>query len=119
VRLGLPNIPDLAAIGIFSFLVIGLLVAIDVRLSPLGTAAIAAAYGGLHGFINGAALAAAGAGISTLFDVVLGVLCLSMLIAAAVVPLTAIWARVAIRVAGSWITAVGMLMIGWVLQGAA
>jgi urease accessory protein len=118
VGLELQNIPDLAAIGTVSFLVVGLLVAIDVRLSPVGIAAIAAAYGGLHGLINGAALAAAAAEPATLFGVVLAVLCLAVLTAAAVVPLTALWARVAIRVAGSWIAAVGMLMIGWTLQGA-
>jgi hydrogenase/urease accessory protein HupE len=96
----------------------GLLVAVDVRLSPVGIAAIAAAYGALHGLINGAALAAAGAELSTLLGIVFAVLCIAVLAAAAVVPLTALWARVAVRVAGSWIAAVGMLMIGWTLQGA-
>jgi urease accessory protein len=118
VGLWLPNVPDLAAIGTVSFLVMGLLVAVDVRLSAVGIAFIAAAYGVLHGLINGAALAAAGAEASTLFGVVLAVLCLAVLTAAAVVPLTALWARVAVRVAGSWIAAVGILMIGWTLQGA-
>lgn len=115
----LPTIPDFAAVGTVSFLVMGLLVAIDVRLSSIGIAAIAAAYGLLHGLINGTALAAAGAAASTLIGIVLAVLCLAVLAAAAVVPLTALWARVAVRVAGSWIAAVGMLMIGWTLQGAA
>lgn len=117
VGLGLPNIPDLAAVGTVSFLIMGLLVAADVKLPPVGIAAIAAAYGLLHGLINGTALAAAGAELSTLNGIVLAVLCLAVLIAAAVVPLTAPWARVAVRVAGSWIAAVGMLMIGWSLQG--
>ena len=119
VGLGLPNIPSLAAIGTVSFLVIGLLVASDVKLPPFVVAAIAAAYGLLHGLINGTALAAAGAELSTLNGIVLAVVCLAVLTAAAVVPLTALWARVAVRVAGSWIAAVGMLMIGWTLQGAA
>jgi hydrogenase/urease accessory protein HupE len=118
VGIALPNSPDLAAVGTVSFLVMGLLVAVDVRLSPVGIAAIAVAYGGLHGLINGAALAVAGAEVSTLFGIVLAVLCVAVLAAAAVVPLTALWARVAVRVAGSWIAAVGMLMIGWTLQGA-
>jgi hydrogenase/urease accessory protein HupE len=118
VGLQLPNVPDLAAVGIVSFLVMGLLVAVDVRLSPVGIAAIAAAYGVLHGLINGAALAAAGAELSTLLGIVFAVLCIAVLATAAVVPLTVLWARVAVRVAGSWIAAVGMLMIGWTLQGA-
>jgi hydrogenase/urease accessory protein HupE len=117
VGFGLPSSPDLAVIGTVSFLVMGLLVAVDVRLSPAGVAAIAGAYGVLHGFLNGTALVAAGAEASTLFGTLLAVLCLAILAAAAVVPLTALWARVAVRVAGSWIAAVGMLMIGWTLQG--
>jgi urease accessory protein len=115
---GLPDSRNLAALGTVSFLVMGLLVAIDVRLSPVVIAAIAAAYGLLHGLISGTALAVAGAEVSMLFGTVLAVLCLAVLTAAAVVPLTALWARVAVRVAGSWIAAVGMLMIGWTLQGA-
>jgi hydrogenase/urease accessory protein HupE len=115
---GLPDSPNLAAIGTVSLLVMGLLVAIDARLSPVIIAAIAAAYGLLHGLISGTALAVAGAEVSTLFGTVFAVLCLAVLTAAAVVPLTALWARVAVRVAGSWIAAVGMLMIGWTLQGA-
>jgi hydrogenase/urease accessory protein HupE len=118
VGLVLPNIPDLAAIGTVSFLIVGLLVAADVKLPPVGIAAIAAAYGLLHGLSNGTALAAVGAGPSALFGIVLAVLCLGVLTAAAVVPLTALWARVAVRVAGSWVAAVGLLMLGWTIQGA-
>lgn len=118
VGLGLPSIPGLAAIGTGFFLIMGLLVASDVKLPPFGVAAIAAAYGLLHGLINGTALTAAGAGHSTLFGIVLAVLSIAVLTAAAVVPLTALWARVAVRVAGSWIAAVGLLMIGWTVQGA-
>jgi hydrogenase/urease accessory protein HupE len=118
VGLGLQGVPETAAVGTVSLLIVGLLVAADVRLSPAGVAAVAAAYGLLHGFINGTALAAAGAELSTLNGIVLAVLCLAVLTAAAVVPLTALWTRVAVRVAGSWIAAVAMLMIGWTLQGA-
>jgi hydrogenase/urease accessory protein HupE len=118
VGLSLPYIPGLTAVGIVSFLVMGLLVAVDVRLSPVSVAAIGGAYGALRGLINGTALAAAEAEPSTLLGVVLAVLCLAVLTAGAVVPLKALWARVAVRVAGSWIAAVGMLMIGWTLQGA-
>ena len=35
---------------------------------------------------------------------------------AAVVSLQAGWARIAVRVAGSWVAAVGILMFGWMLQ---
>ncbi len=39
-------------------------------------------------------------------------------IAAAVVStLRLTWTRIAVRVAGSWIAAVGMLMLGWMAKG--
>jgi hypothetical protein len=50
---------------------------------------------------------------------VLTVLLLALLTSAAVAPLQAFWARVAVRVAGSWVVAVGMLMLGWMFQGVA
>jgi hypothetical protein len=33
-----------------------------------------------------------------------------------VVPLRATWSRVAVRVAGSWIAAIGLLLVGWGLR---
>ena len=44
--------------------------------------------------------------VATLFVVV-------ALAAAMVVALRAPWGRVAVRVAGSWIAAVGLLLLGW------
>jgi urease accessory protein len=117
VGLGLPPLPDLTWLGVASFLVLGLLVAADAKLVPIAVAALAAAYGSLHGLLNGAALATIGAGTPALLGTVLTALVLTLLIAAAVVPLRILWARVAIRVAGSWVAAVGMLMLGWLLQG--
>ena len=38
------------------------------------------------------------------------------LAAAVVVPLPAQWARIAVRVAGSWIAASGLLMLGWAIR---
>jgi urease accessory protein len=47
------------------------------------------------------------------------VLVLALLTSAAVVPLRAAWAKIVVRVAGSWVAAVGMLMLGWLAQGTA
>ncbi len=112
------SVPDLAWLGTAALLVLGLLVAADVRLAPVAVAALAAAFAAVTGLLNGAALAAAGAGAPTLVGIVLAVLCIAMLGSAAVVPLRALWSRVAVRVAGSWVAAVGMLMLGWTLQAA-
>jgi hypothetical protein len=42
---------------------------------------------------------------------------LIVLAAAFVVQLQAHWARLAVRVAGSWIAASGLLMLGWSFRG--
>ena len=39
------------------------------------------------------------------------------LVAACVVSLHQQWARMAVRVAGSWMAAIGLLMLGWALRG--
>jgi hydrogenase/urease accessory protein HupE len=116
--LALPSAPDLGWLGIASLLVVGLLVAADARLPPAGVGALAGAYGALHGLHNGTALVSMGAGTTALLGIVLTALVTSLLVAAAVVPLRVLWARVAVRVAGSWVAAVGVLMLGWLAQGA-
>jgi hypothetical protein len=39
------------------------------------------------------------------------------LVAAGVVSLHQQWTRIAVRVAGSWMAAIGLLMLGWALRG--
>ena len=39
------------------------------------------------------------------------------LLAGQVTSVRATWARIAVRVAGSWIAASGLFMLGWVMQG--
>jgi hydrogenase/urease accessory protein HupE len=116
---GLLATPDLAWLSVLSFTLLGVLVAADARLSPVVIAALGGVYGALHGLVNGSTLVAMGAGAASLFGIVLTVVLLALLTSATVVPLQAFWARVAVRVAGSWAVAVGMLMLGWLAQGAA
>ena len=119
IGMGLPVTLDLTWLGVVSFLILGLLVAFDARLSPLAVASLGAAYGAFHGLLNGSTLAVMGAGASSLFGIVLTVMVIALLTTAAVVPVRALWARVAVRVAGSWVVAVGMLMLGWSARGLA
>ncbi|MDX1559096.1 MAG: HupE/UreJ family protein [Marinobacter sp.] len=119
VGLSLPGMSELRWLLIISFLIPGLLVAADAKLPPPAVAGLAVAFGALHGLFNGAALAAIGAGTTALLGIVVAVLLLAMLVSAAVIPLRALWARVAVRVAGSWIAAFGLLMLGWLAQGTA
>ena len=119
VGLSLPVTTDLAWLSTLSFMLLGVLVAVDARLPPVMIAALAGVYGALHGLLNGSALVTMGAGVGSLFGIVLAALLLALLASAAVVPLQAFWARVTVRVAGSWVVAVGMLMLGWLAQSAA
>jgi len=110
---------DLTWLSVLSFLVLGVLVAFDARLSPTAIASLGVLYGALHGLLNGSALAVMGAGTSSLFGIMLTVLMLSLLTAAAVAPVRSLWARVTVRVAGSWVAAVGVLMLGWLVKATA
>ena len=102
-----------------SFVLLGGLVASDARL-PLGATTLLAALLGLgHGYLNGAALAQPGLGAVGLLGIVAAVFTLVALAASFVVPLRAVWARVVVRVAGSWIAAIGLLLIGWAIRSGA
>jgi len=119
IGMNLPVTPDMNWMSFLSFTILGMLVAFDARLPSVAVASLGGLYGALHGLLNGVALAAMGAGQPALFGITLTVLLVCLLTAAAVVPLRALWARVVVRVAGSWIVAVGILMLGWMTQSAA
>jgi hypothetical protein len=54
-----------------------------------------------------------------LIGIVVTVLVVATLVAGLVVGSRAAWARIVFRVAGSWIAAVAILMLGWAIKGAA
>ncbi len=66
-------------------------------------------------------MSGAEAGLGALFvaGVTTAVFVLVTLLGGHVVSLRAAWARVAVRVAGSWITAIGLLMLGWTARAGA
>jgi urease accessory protein len=102
-----------------SFVLLGGLVALDARL-PLGATTLLAVLLGLgHGYLNGAAMAQPGLGAVGLLGIVAAVFTLVALAASVVVPLRAVWARVVVRVAGSWIAAIGLLLVGWAIRSGA
>ena len=102
---------------IIPFFVIGVLVALDRKLSIGMVVGFAVALGLLHGFLNGTAMVAAKLGGIGLLGIGSAVFVVTALVAAFVVWLQPAWTRVAVRVAGSWIAAVGMLMVGWAAKG--
>ena len=99
-----------------SFVILGGLVAADAKLPLIATTALAAILGLFHGFLNGTAMAQPGLGTSGVVGIVAAVFVLIALVASLVAPLRAAWARVIVRVAGSWIAATGLLLIGWGLR---
>ncbi len=100
-----------------SFVLLGGLVAADARLPLGGTTLLAALLGLGHGY--GSALAQPGLGAVGLLGIVAAVFTLVALVASFVVLLRAAWARVVVRVAGSWIAAIGLLLIGWAFRSGA
>lgn len=99
-----------------SFLVLGALIALDRRL-PEGTVPVlAVGLGLLHGWLNGAGIAAAGRESMALVGIGVAVFVIVALGAALVVSLGRPWQRIAVRVAGSWVAAIGLLLLGWALR---
>jgi len=109
---GLPTFP---AAGI-SFVVLGVLVAADLKLSPKWFTAIVIVVGLVHGVLNGVALKE-GAGILGLIGIMATLFVIVALVSAFIVSLKKPWARIVVRVAGSWVAAIGMLMFGWLMRG--
>jgi urease accessory protein len=96
---------------------LGLLLAIDSNLPLVHVAGLAILLGLLHGLLNGSELpktsssspiSVAGVGVALFVAV--------SLLAGQASAVHFPWARVAVRVAGSWIVAIGLLMLGWALR---
>lgn len=118
VGLALPAIHTATVLTTLSFLVLGALVAAETQLRPEWVAAIALVVGLQQGYLNGAAMAQARLGTLGLTGIVSALFVAVALAAAMVVKVRAPWGRIAVRVAGSWIVAIGLLLLGWSLRPA-
>lgn len=96
--------------------VLGILVAADVDLPRSVTTAVAAIVGLDRGYLNGTGLGSTVDAVVTIAGLVAVVFVLVAFAAALVVRLRAAWCRIAVRVAGSWIAASGMLLLGWAVR---
>lgn len=99
-----------------SFLLIGMLVAADVRLPVAATGVVALLVGSAHGFLNGIALHEGPAALG-LLGIMAALFVLVSLVSALVVSIRIPWLKIVVRVLGSWVAASGMLMAGWYLKG--
>jgi urease accessory protein len=116
-QLEAPGLP--AWTGSLWLLLLGVLVAADLRLAWPIVAGLAAALGLVQGGLNGAGVASAGGEVIALLGIAGAAFVLTAWASASVVALRAPWSRVAVRVAGSWVAATGLLMLGWSLSGRA
>jgi urease accessory protein len=106
-----------AALSSMWFLLLGGLLAADAKLSLRVITALAVLIGLYHGYLNGTGMGQSGFAVVALLGLTSGVFILIVLAAAFVAQLQAQWARIAVRVAGSWIAASGLLMLGWSFRG--
>ena len=93
------------------------LVTLDRPLPRWALTAIAAGLSLLLGAANGQAMAQAGAGLHGILGSVAALFVTSTLVAAAAVAWQGGWLRLAWRVAGSWLAASGLLLLGWSVRG--
>ena len=100
-----------------SLLALGVLTAASAKLRPPLVVILGIALGSMHGWLNGAAIADAGREASGLFGIAATIFVVVALAAALAVSLRKPWTRIAVRVTGSWIAAVGLLVLGWSLRG--
>jgi urease accessory protein len=99
-----------------AFLGIGGLLAADAKIPLPFMTLLAALLGLYHGFLNGMGMGSLSFATLALLGLASAVFVLVALSAALVVQLRAHWARTAVRVAGSWVAACGLLMLGWAFR---
>ncbi len=104
-----------AAAAALSLLAIGLLLAADIRLSPPVVALLAAALGFSRGLAD---LKGSSSGPGWIQGCGMGVAAgVALALAASLtLPVSRPWLRIAVRIAGSWAAAVGLLLGGWLLR---
>ncbi len=108
--------PRGSALTCFSFLLLGGLIAANAKISVPLLTALAAVLGFFHGYLNGSGVNRHNDGAYFLSGLALAVFVVVALFTSFVLPLRRQWALIVVRVAGSWIVASGLLMLGWALR---
>lgn len=103
-------------VAAFSFVLLGVLVAADTALPRRYLVVLIVLVGLVHGIFNGQALQA-GPAERGLIGTICALFILMTLASAGVVALKPEWTRIAVRVLGSWVSASGILLLGWHLRG--
>lgn len=105
-----------SALTFVSFLVFGGLVAANANVSIRVISVLAAFLGFFHGYLNGVGINLYNDGAYVIFGMALSVFVVVALFSSFVIPLRRHWTLIVIRVAGSWIAASGLLLLGWTLR---
>ena len=119
--LGLATNQSVPAAEIFSagsLVAIGILAAVSPTLTPRLVFVLTLLVGALHGYLNGAAMhpATFGAGFWQMVGISVSVAFVAIYPATLMDIFKQQWARIVARVLGSWVAAVGLLLIGWTLR---
>jgi hydrogenase/urease accessory protein HupE len=108
-----PAVAESAVAAALWVLGLGALLALDAKLSPRAVSVLAACTGAYHGFLNGSGLGGSASTLGALIGMAAAVFALAALASALVVAIRFDWGRIAVRVAGSWLAASGLLWLGW------
>jgi urease accessory protein len=96
---------------------LGVLLATDPPLPLASVACLAILLGLLHGLLNGSELPkTSSSGQISAAGIAVALFVAVSLLAGQATSTRVTWARVAVRVAGSWIAAIGLLMLGWAMR---
>lgn len=101
----------------FWFLLLGGLVLADAKVSLRSMTTLSVLLGLSHGYLNGTGMGLSVTSIVAILGLAAAVFVLVVLVAALVAQLRAHWARIAVRVGGSWVAASGLFMLGWSMRG--
>jgi hydrogenase/urease accessory protein HupE len=112
-----PGGGELTVLLVLSFGMMGALVALDWQLPQAAVLILACGAGLLHGYVNGATMTAGVRTWLALLGTATAVFVVATLLPALVVSLRQPWMRIMVRVAGSWIAAIAILMLGWLVRG--
>ena len=107
------TLPVTTAIVTIAF---GVLVAIDRQLPLRLVVGCSVVLGLLHGSLNGSDLSQQRAVGLSIIGVAVALFVIVSLLAGQVASLRLAWTRIVVRVAGSWIAATGLLMLGWAVR---
>lgn len=112
------SLPGADILSASSIVVIGILAAVSPSLTTRWTFLLTLAVGTLHGYLNGAAMhpATLGAGVWQLVGISVSAGFVAIYPATLLDIFKQPWARIVARVLGSWVAAVGLLLIGWTLR---